>query len=173
MIGHIKSVTVGDGQVVATIETGAGPAVTATVMPMGSLDFQPLPGDSVLFHRSGQEICISAVFSEDNQAGPGEAVIFSRSAPGVITAIVHLKADGTIEIKPGQGMTANIGNGIDFVAMATKTDAKIEAIKTAISVAAVGSADGGAAFKENIIAALDASWPAIGSIASTNLKADQ
>lgn len=171
-IGHIKTVSVVDGQVTAYVTTGSGTGVTVTIMPQGSLDFQPLAGDAVQFHRSGQEIVVTGVFSEDNQAGPGEAVLFSRTSPGVIAATVHVKATGAIEVKPGTGQVAGVGEGSDFVAMSTKTDQKIQAILDAINGAAVGSADGGAAFKANIVAALNVSLPAIGPVASSNLKAD-
>lgn len=161
-LGTIKEISTVDGQHVAIIETGSGPAVTATIMQGGSVDFNPLAGDRVLFHYVGREVVVSAIFSEDATSAPGEWLVFSRNTAGVVQATLHLKADGTV----------NAGNGSDFVAMSTTTDQKIEAIYNAIASAAVGSADGGAAFKANIIAALDISWPLIGSIASTNLKAD-
>lgn len=162
MIGTIKEISTVDGQHTVIIETGSGPAVTATVMQSAGVDFQPLAGDRAVYHYAGSEVVVSAIFSEDATSGPGEWLVFSRDSAGVVQAKVHLKSDGTV----------NCGTGADFVSMSTTTDQKIEAIYNAIAAAVVGSADGGATFRTNIIAALDISWPAIGSIASTNLKAD-
>lgn len=64
------------------------------------------------------------------------------------------------------------GGGTDFVALAKATDDKIQAIADAITNAAVTPMDGGAAFKAAIIAAMTPALAAIGSVASSNLKAD-
>ena len=170
MIGHIKEIKVVAGQVIAIIETGSGPAVTGTIMPMGSLDFQPLVGDSVVFHKAGQEIVVTAVFSEDSTAGPGETVLFSRSGPMAIMAIVHLKADGVIEIKPGPGQVAGVGTATDFVAMATKVDLLWSTLWTVFNSWVVAPTDGGGALKTAFLAAFPPPGP--NSVASTNLKAD-
>jgi hypothetical protein len=181
MIGHIKEVKVEDGQVISIIETGSGPAVTATIMPMGALDFQPLPGDSVLFHRAGKEIAVSAVFSEDNQAGPGEAVLFSRQMVDKtisITAMVHLKSDGKIELKPGAGKAAEVGTGSDAVAKSTPLDTYLSALLTAVAPSGtpiVTPAPGATCpVAVAIKAAMMAAFPPAGSgsCGSTNLKAD-
>lgn len=55
-----------------------------------------------------------------------------------------------------------------YVALANLVSAQLEALKTAISGAAVLGGDGGATFKANLLAAL-ASWPA--SVAATKAKA--
>lgn len=85
--------------------------------------------------------------------------------------------DGEIVVDSGDlAVTVNtetvVGSGTDFVALAQKVEDKIRAIVDAITNAAVGSMDGGAAFKAAIIAALNISLPAIGSVASQKLKTE-
>lgn len=171
-IGHIKTLKVVDGQYEITVDTGSGPAVTATLMFPPGIDAKPIKGDAVRFSRNGQEIAITGLFTEDVQAGDGEAILFSRSSDGAAVASVWMKSTGAIEILPDAGQVAGVGNASDFVAMSSKTDAKVQAIVDAITNATVGSADGGAAFKANMISLLGASIPTIGSVASNNLKAD-
>jgi hypothetical protein len=172
-IGHIKSVRVVEGQYELVITTGSGPAVTATLMFPPGIDAKPIKGDAVRFSRNGQEIVVTGVFTEDARAANGEAILFARSADGEISGSVWMKKGGMIEIIPGDGKRCDVGNGSDFVAMAEKTDAKVDAIVDAITNATIGtSPDAGAAFKANMISALQVSIPAIGSVASTNLKAD-
>jgi hypothetical protein len=172
-IGHIKTVSVVDGQYEITVDTGSGPAITATLMLPAGIDAKPLAGDAVRFSRNGQEIAITGLFTEDVNADDGEAILFSRSGDGSIVASVWMKNDGSIEILPDSGQVAGVGDASDFVAMAAKTDAKVDAIVYAITNAAVGGApDAGAAFKANMVSLLGVSIPAIGSVASTNLKAD-
>lgn len=60
-----------------------------------------------------------------------------------------------------------INGGADYVALASKVEAQLTALKGAINGAAVAPADGGALFKANLMAALS-SWP--GSTASTSVK---
>jgi len=177
MIGEIKEISTVDGQMIAIIKDmnkidGSGPEVTATIMQSGGSEFYPLVGDKVVYHRTGQEIVVTGIFAKDTDTSRGEGLLFSRSAAGTIAATVHLKANGAIEVKPGTGQVAAVGNGADFVAMAAKVDASIEAIATAIEGAGVQAGDGGAVFKGNIVTALGISLPLIGSVASTNLKAD-
>ena len=177
MTGRIKELRTVDGVVVAAVETlvtgkQSNNTLTVLIGQAAGMECHPIVGDVVYFDRSGAEYVALAMFAEDVTGAQGEAFIFSRSAPETIAATVHLKADGSIEIKPGAGMTASVGNGSDAVAMATKTDAKVDAIANAISGAAVGSADGGTAFKANIMAALTPALEAIGSVASLNLEAD-
>lgn len=177
MTGTIKEIKTDDGLIVANVETlktnkAGGHALSVVIGQTAGMECYPCIGDTVYFDRFGPEYVALALFSQDTAAAAGEAYMFSRSAPDVIAATVHIKADGSIEIKPGAGQVAGVGNASDFVAMSTKTDQKVQAILDAINGAAVGSADGGAAFKSNIVAALNISLPAIGSVASTNLKAD-
>jgi len=177
MTGIIKEITTDDGLIVASVETLAtnkagGQALSVVIGQAAGMECYPCVGDVVYFDRHGPEYVTKALFSVDTSAEPGEVYIFSRSAPAVIAATIHLKADGSIEIKPGAGMTVSVGNGSDAVAMAAKTDAKVDAIANAISGAGVTAGDGGAAFKANIMSVLTPALEAIGSVASSNLKAD-
>lgn len=89
-----------------------------------------------------------------------------------------IKADGSIEIVAGGTVAAHVdadgtvhlgaASGAAFVALASLVGAQLEALKNAISGAAVVPNDGGAAFKANLMTAL-ASWPA--SVAATRAKA--
>jgi len=89
-----------------------------------------------------------------------------------------IKADGSIEIVAGGTVAAHVdadgtvhlgaASGAAFVALASLVGAQLEALKSAISGAAVVPNDGGAAFKANLMTAL-ASWPA--SVAATRAKA--
>lgn len=177
-IGHIKSVQIVDGQVEMVVDTGSGPAVTATLMFPPGIDSQPLPGDAVRYSRNGQEIVVTGVFTESSQSGPGEAVLFSRTSDGVIAATVHMKADGAIEIKPGTGRTAGVGNGTDFVAMSTPLNLVLSTLLTSVAPAGVPivtpSPGATCPVAAAVLAAMIAAFPPTGTAAcgSTNLKAD-
>jgi phage baseplate assembly protein V len=95
----------------------------------------------------------------------GEVVVYSQFGQEIL-----LKTDGSVEITAPAGVT--VGSGTSPVALAIQTNAKFEAISNAINSAAVGTADGGAAFKANLIAALNISFPTIGDVDSSNLSAD-
>lgn len=97
-IGTIKEVSTSAGQHTVFVEDGPGPGVTATILQSGAVDFQPMRGDRVLYHDTGQEIVVSAIFSEDASSGPGEWLVFSRNASGAVTATLHLKADGEASV---------------------------------------------------------------------------
>lgn len=60
------------------------------------------------------------------------------------------------------------GDAVDFVAIASKVDAQLNALKDAISNAVPVAQDGGVALQQSIVAALTG-WP--GSVASSALKA--
>jgi hypothetical protein len=178
-IGEIKSVRVVDGQVTAVIQTGAGPAVTATVLMPAGLDFQPLAGDTVKFHRSGQEIVVTGLFTEDTQAGPGEAILFSRADDGDIVATIWMKASGAIEITPGDGQVAGVGNGTHPVALATPIDTFLNALVAAVAPGGTPiltpSPGATCPVAASVYAAMGVAWPPPGTAAacgSTNLKAD-
>lgn len=160
-IGTIKEIKPVDGQLQAVIETGSGPAVTATIMQAGAVDFFPIPGDRVLYHYAGKEVVVSAIFSEDNSAAPGEWLVFSRNPAGEVQAVLHLKADGTV----------NAGTGADFVALAAKVDALWATLDKLFRTDWTPVAnDGGAALQ---MAWLTVAFPTPpSSVASTNLKAD-
>jgi hypothetical protein len=91
---------------------------------------------------------------------------------------VSVTADGDIALENANdsftvgAASIDAGGGTDFVALAMATDNKIQAIADAITNAAVTPMDGGAAFKAAIIAAMTPALAAIGSVASSNLKAD-
>jgi hypothetical protein len=172
-IGRIKSISVEDGQLVAIVENGAGPAVTVTAMFPPGFEGYPIRGDMVKYHKAGQEYVATAFFTEDSQTSPGDAFMFSRNPQtGAVSAIVKALSAGGIEIVLATGQAVSVGNGSDFVALATKVDASISAISNAISNASTGSSDGGAALKANIISILTPALQAIGSVASANVKAD-
>lgn len=80
------------------------------------------------------------------------------------------KSDGTVHVSAPAG--TDHGNGTSPVALAIQTNAKFEAIVDAINSAAVGTSDGGAAFKANMIASINASFGSIGNVDSSNLRAD-
>lgn len=71
----------------------------------------------------------------------------------------------------GDGLTTlDIGSGAGgYIALASLVATELGALKTAIANAAVGSADGGALFKTNILAALTG-WP--GSVASGKVRSE-
>lgn len=94
MIGTIKEVKTVDGQHTVIVETGSGPAVTATIMQGGGVDFQPLPGDRAVYHYAGSEVVISAIFSEDAQSAPGEWMVLSRSSVDTVTGFFKISPNG-------------------------------------------------------------------------------
>lgn len=165
MIGHIKEVSIEDGQITAIVETGTGQAVTARVMAASGAEFYPMPGDSVLCHKAGQEVVVSAVLHGDASTDRGEGVIFSRNESGDVVANIHLKADGKVIVKPTTGV--EIGNASDFVAMSKKVDALWAALWGVINGWAPVYES---ALKTSFLAAFPPPGPA--SVASTNLKAD-
>jgi hypothetical protein len=100
--------------------------------------------------------------------------VSAKNASGSLT----IKTNGDIELSnggPGCVLGVSdvaIGGGNDFVALAQKTEAKFTALFTAISGAAVSPADGGAAFKAAIIAALGTNPDWAAQIASLKLKTE-
>jgi hypothetical protein len=168
-IGHIKTVKVVDGQFEVTVDTGSGPAVTATLMFPPGIDAKPLKGDAVRFSRNGQEIAVTGLFTEDVQAGDGEAILFSRSSDGAAVASVWMKSTGAIEILPDAGQVAGVGNASDFVAMA----AKVVSTWTALSNAILGWTPPGAPDAGvSLSAVIQGVAAAATDPSSTNLKAD-
>jgi hypothetical protein len=111
MIGHIKEVSIEDGQITAVVETGTGQAVTARVMAASGAEFYPMPGDSVLCHRAGQEVVVSAVLHGDASTERGEGVIFARNELGEIVAKIWLYPDGDIVAENDNGVFGLKANG--------------------------------------------------------------
>ena len=168
-IGHVKNVNVVDGQYEITVDTGSGPAVTATLMFPPGIDAKPLNGDAVRFSRNGQEITITGLFTEDVQSGDGEAILFSRSSDGSAVASVWMKNTGAIEILPDAGQVAGVGNASDFVAMASKVIATWTALSNAIlGWTPPGAPDAGV----SLSAVIQGVAAAATDPSSTNLKAD-
>lgn len=83
---------------------------------------------------------------------------------------VEVSVGGAVAVRVDANGTVNLGaaSGAAFVALASLVTAQLNALKSAISGAAVVPNDGGAAFKSNLMAAL-ASWP--GDVAATKAKA--
>jgi hypothetical protein len=167
MIGTIKETSTVDGQIKAIVETGSGPAVTVVIMQSGGVDFHPMPGDTVLYEQTGEEINVTAVFSQDSTTAAGEWLAFSRNAAGTVMASIYLKANGEVIITPT--LTAKVGTGADFVALAAKVDALWLTLYTLLTTWTPATGDGGLAFKTAALLAFPAP-PA--TVASANLKAD-
>lgn len=171
LIGHIKQISTSvDGQITAVIETGNGPALTATVMSASGAEFYPQRGDVALCHMVGQEVIVSAVLHGTSTSAMGEALIFSRDTGGNVIASIHLAADGTVTITPGT--TVNVGTASDFVAMAAKVDTLWATLWKVFNEWIPVSQDGGAALKTAFLAVGAFPAPGPSTVASTNLKAD-
>jgi len=175
-IGHIKEVTITDGQITAVVETGTGQAVTAKLMAAAGAEFYPLAGDAVLFHWAGQEVIISAVLHGDASTAGGEALVFSRNASGDVVASIYLKADGKVIITT---TGAEVGAGGDAVAMSTPINTFLDTLAAAVSPGGVGivTPSPGAACPVAVAirAAMSAAFPPAlspASTGSTNLRAD-
>lgn len=92
--------------------------------------------------------------------GPGNAPRTDAAVFGYATA----ESGGThaVHVTP-DGIALGEANPAYFVALAEKIEADLATLKDAIAGAAVGSSDGGAVFKSNIVLALE-NWPsALGS----------
>lgn len=173
MIGIIKEIRITGDQHVAVIETGAGPAVTATVMQPGNMDFCPMPGDAVLYHENGREIVISAISAQNASTGLGETLIFARDATGQVSASVHLKATGQVVISHGEGQTVVAGTGSDSVAMSTKVQTLWTCLLTALKAwQEPKPPDGGVALAAALVTAFTSAALDPPNVASKNLKAD-
>lgn len=164
MIGRIKEIFKEDGEITAIVETGTGQEVTVKIMASSGSEFHPMPGDSVLCHRAGQEIIVSAVLHGDASTERGEGIIFSRNLSGQIVASINIKADGKVTVTPTTGV--EIGNGSDFVAMASKVDLIWTTFWNVINAWAP-------VYEASLKSAFLAAFPnPNNSVASTNLKAD-
>jgi len=172
MNGTIKEIKKVDGQIIAAVLVGDRQEVEVVIGQPPGDDGYPMEGDHVTFDRSGAEYVAFAVDSVDAETATGEKRIFSRDTTGAIVAYIHLDAAGKVSISPGTGKTCKVGTGGDFVALAQRVEAKIDAIVTAIGTSAVQAGDGGALLASNIVAALNISLPLIGDVKSSNLKAD-
>lgn len=83
-------------------DLGGGDLVTAQHFADCGDDSQPFPGDFVATNEApghGNEQVTGYIDPLVTQeAGPGEKRIYSRSAPGVVAAVIWLKADGTVVV---------------------------------------------------------------------------
>ena len=127
---------------------------------------EPIATDRIGFRTRSNKTEISVLDDETIaiNVNDGKATITIDT-----TGTVTVTADDDVTI---DAPTVIAGGGADFVALAQTTDDKIQAIVDAITNAAPGSMDGGAAYKAAMVALLSASIPALGSVASGNLKAD-
>jgi phage tail protein X len=97
-------------------------------------------------------------------AVPCRLVTSKAFADAPTEAVVIVPSGGKLRVSQAGAAAAS-----EAVALAEKVTAQLEALKDAISEAATGGQDGGAAFKAAILAALE-DWP--GDIASTSLDAE-
>lgn len=177
-VGKIIEVTKEEGQLLARIDCDWGQQITATIQQSSGIDFYPLAGDRVVFHRtSGSEIVITAIYSSDSGVDPGEWKIGSRNQTGTVAAVFHLKTDGSIAITNGTGKTVNVGGAGGFVAMAQKLDTFLTTLCTSVApsgVAVVTPTPGSACpVATAVYAAMMAAFTSSTSnCGSTNLKAD-
>lgn len=142
---------------------------------------EPIKTDRIsLRTRSGlTEISVLDDESVEVNVNDGKATIIidvdgnvSITAAGNLDAEVDGDATLTATSVTLDGNPVQAGTGTDFVALAKVTDDKIQAIADAIANAAVTPMDGGAAFKAAIVATLSVQLPLLGTVASSNLKAD-
>jgi phage baseplate assembly protein V len=93
---------------------------------------------------------------------PGDVAVYRAGA-------LHLVLRSTRATLTAAEVRLGSDAASDYVARASLVDARLSALKSAISGAAVVAGDGGAAFKTNLLAALS-SWPA--SVAASKVKAE-
>jgi hypothetical protein len=177
-VGKIIEIAKEDGQLIARIDCDWGQQITATIQQSSGVDFYPLAGDRVVFHRTGgSEIVITAIFSGDSEVDPGEFKVASRNQAGTVSAVFHLKADGSIAITNGTGKTVNVGGASGFVAMAQGIDLFLTTLCTSVAPGGTpvvtptpgASCPVAAAVYAAMMAAFTSSTSDCGS---TNLKAD-
>lgn len=170
-IGHIKSVSTIDGQIVCQVESGSGPVVSAVLFESAGSEFYPMPGDRVLFHRTGQEIVITGVLAGDTETDRGQGLILSRNSAGNIVARILLDNTGRVTITPDNGV--RIGNGSSPVTLASRNDAIWSALANACNAfAPPGTPDGGAALSSAIAGAISGAGGTPVNTGSSNLEAD-
>lgn len=103
MIGTIKEIATENGAIVATVETGAGPAVSAVCMFPSGMEAQPMRGDMVAFDRTGKDNVIFAVIRDTPAGAPGEVWIFGRDAAGQTVSEITLLNNGSVRIENDEG----------------------------------------------------------------------
>lgn len=125
-------------------DLGGGQNVQAQHFSDAGDDSHPLPGDEVAVSSSpgAGRWHVTGYLDTKNEpkANPGEKRIYSRDSEGSPVAEIHLKADGSLvvlSLKSDAAVhlatdgTTHLGgvNVGDFVAMASKTDARIKALE--------------------------------------------
>jgi hypothetical protein len=164
-------------------DPGGGANVTAQLFAASGDDAPPLPGDYVALEDSAgagrQQVSGCSDVRNAGTAAPGEKRIFARDADGNIVCEIHLKNGGSISIENAEGSlvlqddgTVIVGDGAEFVALATKVLTELTALKAAILGWTPVPNDGGAALKTALTLLFTGPpvWP--GSVASEVLKSD-
>lgn len=180
-VAEVKQVESVEGGWEVTCDLGGDNVVTAEFFQSPGEDAPPIVGDSVWVGHGpgrGRWIAVGAAdLLNDPEASPGDRRVYARNAEtGIATAVVWLKADGTIKIEPfdnpitGQKLV-EIAGAAEFVALSEKVTAQLQAIYDAIAAGPITTGDGGLALKNGIIAALDAVFFP-GDVASEVLKSD-
>lgn len=128
--------------------------------------YRPRTGTEALYIELGDERVVIATKDRAHQVEVADGEVVLR-AMGNAAAFVKLKPDGTAEVHAAAiklGAAAEHG-----VALANLVIDQLSALKSAINGAAVGSSDGGAAFKSALLSALS-SWPQSVSAAKTKAE---
>jgi hypothetical protein len=128
--------------------------------------YRPLATTESMFIQLGDERVSIATKERCWQIDVADGEVVLRGL-GANAAYVRLYPDGRAEVN---ATSVNLGGGAtQFVALANLVSGNLTELKDAISGAAIGSSDGGAAFKGAILTALK-SWPH--SVAATKAKAE-
>lgn len=153
--GHITDVKLdpGDGDVLTALHAG----------PPGEDSF-PLEADQVVAVPAvgaGNYVCLGYLdLTNEPLAGPGEKRFYARDSDGSITAVVWIKADGSVHLADGTGaaaLTRDDKAQAELERLKGELDelkADIQAIVQAINAGAPSPMDGGAGLKATIVAAL-------------------
>lgn len=181
VVSFTRSVVAGAQAPEAKVDRGGGDSITAYHFSAPGDDSHPLPDDVVYLGDDEGSGTTQVLGYQDPKTSPvaaaGDKRIYARSGPGVVSAEVWLKADGTIELLTGgtaivvdaDGVRLGSRDATEFVALAKLVAEQLTALKEAIAGASVTAADGGATFKSGIVTAL-ANWP--GSVAAKKVKAE-
>lgn len=118
----------GDDGPETDLDLGGGDTATADhVGPVGD-DSPPLDGDFVVaVELDGETETLAAVgYSDDTTktAEPGEKRIYARDSDGALTAEIHIKGDGSVNITQVSGSTIVIASDGKITATAGTIDLK-------------------------------------------------
>ena len=157
-----------DGPEIDLDEGGEDIGTADHIGPSG-VDCPPLPGDFVVSvvlddedEDEDTETLATVGYSDDTPrvSADGEARFYSRSPAGAVTAEIHLKGDGSVEIKAAAGSTVTIDVAgaikISGSSVSMQTGAALGSHFLALHAAIVAwtpvVGDGGAALKAALIA---------------------